>query len=185
MDASSEAAPVAKTPVAKADAPQDSRREPAIAESPKMTVALTVVAVPVGQSSFKGVDIQAAALDLNFRLGANALLERCADNGEGELIFSMAHLRKPGTFDPSTLDMLATPGLLLFMSLPGPMEEIKALDLLVVTADQLAQRLGGMICDERRNRLTNQGLLYMRNEVIEFRRKQRLWVRSSGMKDEG
>ena len=180
IDTNSEAAPIAK-----ADAPQDSRCEPAIAESLQMTVALTVVAVPVGRSSFKGGDVQAAALDLNFQLSASGLFERCADNGEGKPIFSLAHLRKPGVFDPPTLDTLTTPGLLLFMSLPGPMEEMKALDLLVVTADQLAQRLGGMICDERRNRLTNQGLLHLRNEVIEFRRKQRLWARSLETKDEG
>jgi len=171
VEVSPQAAPVAVTePV------YDSRREPAVSGPPKMTVALAVVAVPVGQSAFKWADVQAVALDLNFQLGASGLFERCTDNGEGEPIFSMAHLRKPGTFDPSIPDDLTTPGLLLFMKLPGPMEEMKALDLLVVTADQLAQRLNGMICDERRKRLTNQGLLHLRNEVVEFRRKQRLWA---------
>ena len=172
-------------PVAEAKPPNDSPQKPAIAKSPKMTVALTVVAVPVGQSSFKGLDIQTVALDLDFQLGASGLFDRCADHSSGEPIFSMAHLRKPGAFDSPSLDALTTPGLLLFMSLPGPMEEMKALDLLVVTADQLAQRLGGMICDERRNRLTNQGLLHLRNEVVEFRRKQRFWMQSSEMKDGG
>ncbi len=38
----------------------------------------------------------------------------------------------------------------------------------MVTADQLAQKLGGMICDERRNRMTNQAFLHLRNEVAEF-----------------
>jgi cell division protein ZipA len=166
-------------PVAAAEPPCDSLRESAVSRPPKMTVGLTVVAVPVGQATFKSANVQAAALDLNFQLGAGGLLERCADNGEGELIFSMAHLRKPGTFEPSMPDDLTMPGLLLFMNLPGPMEEMKALDLLVVTADQLAQRLGGMICDERRNRLTNQGLLHLRNEVVDFRRKQRLWAQSA------
>jgi len=158
---------------------RDSHRDPAISAPPKMTVALTVMAMPAAQSSFKGPDVQTAALDLNFQLGAMGFFERCTGNGEGEPIFSMAHLRKPGTFEPSILDDLTMPGLLLFMQLPGPMEEIKALDLLVVTADQLAQRLGGLICDERRNRLTNQGLLHLRNEVIDFRRKQRLWTHST------
>jgi cell division protein ZipA len=161
----------------------ESTRKPIIAEPPKMTVALTVVAVPVGQSAFKCLDIQAVALDLGFQLGASGLFERCADSGDSELIFSMAHLRKPGIFETQTLDKVTTPGLLLFMNLPGPLEEIKALDLLVLIADQLAQRLGGIICDERRNRLTQNGLLHLRNEVMEFRRKQRLWAQFSGMKD--
>ena len=165
-------------PVAAAEPPQDFRRESAVSGPPKMTVALAVVAVPVGQALFKWVDVQSVALDLSFQLGASGLFERCVNNGEGEPIFSMAHLRKPGTFESSISDDLTTPGLLLFMNLPGPMEEMKALDLLVVTADQLAQRLNGMICDERRKRLTNQGLLHLRNEVVEFRRKQRLWGQS-------
>jgi cell division protein ZipA len=167
-------------PVVQEKPSRESRQEsPVPSEPPKMTIALTVMAVPFGQSPFKGMDIQTAALDLNFQLGTGGLFERCADNSADKLIFSMAHLRKPGTFEPPILNELTTPGLLLFMNLPGPMEEIKSLDLLVVTADQLAQRLGGMICDERRKRLTNQGLLHLRNEVVEFRRKQRLWARSS------
>ncbi|MCP5159074.1 MAG: hypothetical protein H6974_07210 [Gammaproteobacteria bacterium] len=166
-------------PVIVAEPTHDSRKEPAMPEPPKMTVALTVVAVPVGQSSFKGPDIQAMAADLGFQIKANGLLERCTDNGNGEPILSMAHLRKPGVFDRQTMDDLITPGLLLFMSLPGPLEEMKALDLLVLTADQLAQKLGGMICDERRNRLTNQGLMHLRNEVVEFRRKQRAWAQAT------
>ncbi|MCB1777179.1 MAG: hypothetical protein KDI50_07070 [Candidatus Competibacteraceae bacterium] len=170
-------------PVAVAGPPDDSTRKPISTEPLKMTVALTVIAVPIGQSVFKGPDIQAVALDLNFQLGASGLFERYAESSDGEPIFSMAHLRKPGIFEASTLDGVTTPGLLVFMSLPGPMEEIKALDLLVVIADQLAQQLGGMICDERRNRLTNKGLFHLRNEVMEFRRKQRLWAQSSEMKD--
>ena len=59
------------------------------------------------------------------------------------------------------------------MKLPGPLEEMKALDLLVITADQLAQRLGGLICDEQRNRMTNQALARLRDEVAELERQRR------------
>jgi cell division protein ZipA len=163
------------------ESPHEPRREPEIPAPPKMTIALTVIA-PRGQS-FKGPNIQAAASALGFQLGVLGLFDYGQDDSDplfSMALFSMAHLRKPGMFDPQTLDDLVTPGLLLFMNLPGPLEEMKALDQLVVIADQLAQNLGGMICDERRNRLTNQGLLHLRSKVAEFQRQQRIWAQSTG-----
>lgn len=157
--------------------PNEWRREPAIPAPPKMTLALTLIA-PRGQC-FKGSTIQTVASELGFQLSPQGLFDYSLEEDRPAL-FSMAHLRKPGGFDPQTLDELATPGLLLFMHLPGPLEEMKALDQLVVTADQLTQKLGGIICDERRNRLTNQGLRHLRSKVAEFQRQQRIWAQSTG-----
>lgn len=156
----------------------ESRREPAIPPPPRMTVALTVMALR-GQT-FKGSQIQMAAEELQFRLGASGLFERFPDEETaiGGAVFSMAHLREPGTFEPLALGGLATPGLLLFMKLPGPLEEMKALELLVLAADQLARRLKGVICDERRNRMTNQSLMHLRNQVADLERRRRVWAQS-------
>lgn len=165
------------------DAPEllrPARREPSLSTPPKMTVALTIMAPP-GQP-FQGTDLQVAVEASGFRLSAVGLFERLPD---GEVhaadlpVFSMAHLRDPGIFSPASLATLTTPGLLLFMKLPGPLEEMKALDLLVLTADQLAHELGGSICDERRKRITNQGLLHLRNEVADLGRRRRAWAQSS------
>lgn len=88
-------------------------------------------------------------------------------------VFSLAHLRKPGSFQPETLDELATPGLLVFMTLPGPLDGMKALDLLVLAVDHVARKLGGVICDEHRHKLTNQGLLNLRDRVAKLERAAR------------
>ena len=80
----------------------------------------------------------------------------------------MAHLRKPGSFEPQTLEQLSTPGLLIFMSLPGPLNGTKALDLLVLAADRIARKLNGVICDEQGHRMTNQGLLALRDKVAKL-----------------
>ena len=136
-----------------------------------MTVALTVMA-PRGQP-FMGPRIQAVAEELNFRLNADGVFERFPDRetaGDAP-IFGMAHLRKPGAFDAQTLPDLSTPGLLLFMSLPGPLEGTEALDLLVISADHLARNLGGTICDEHQNRLTNPMLVRLRNQVADLERR--------------
>lgn len=170
------AEPVADAP----ESPRPTRREPSLSDPPKMTIALTVMAAQ-GQS-FAGPEIAAAVEASGFRLGAAGLFERLPD-GEVHVadppVFSMAHLREPGVFSPATLETLTTPGLLLFMKLPGPLEEIKALDLLVLTADQLARELGGTISDERRRPMTNQGLLHLRNQIADLERRRRAWAQSS------
>lgn len=136
-----------------------------------MTVVLTVLA-PRGQP-FTGPRIQAVAEELNLRLSAEGVFERFPnqETAGSAPIFGMAHLRKPGSFDLQTLGDLSTPGLLLFMNLPGPLEGTEALDLLVIDADHLARHLGGAICDERHNRLSNARLLQLRSQVADFERR--------------
>lgn len=154
----------------------ETRQQPALSPSPSMTVALTVLAPR--QQFFSGPRIRAVAEELQFRLNAEGLYERFPDEEKDDEapVFSVAHLRKPGSFEPEVLADLATPGLLLFMRLPGPLESLRALDLLVITADQLARKLGGVICDERRHRMTNQSLMHLRGEVLDLERRRRLWV---------
>lgn len=154
-----------------AEPPVEAPREADAATELSMTVVLTVMA-PRGQP-FEGPRIQAAAEELDLRLNAEGVFERFPDREAAEdgPIFRMAHLRKPGAFDPWTLQDLSTPGLLLFMNLPGPLEGTEALDLLVISADHLARNLGGTICDERHNRLTNPMLLQLRGQVADLERR--------------
>ena len=129
-----------------------------------LTVILTVLA-PRGQS-FEGPHIQDVAEAQEMQLEADGLFKRFLDRDSAAVpVFSMAHLREPGVFDPQTMATLSTPGLLLFMPLPGPLEGTEALDLLVITADHLARNLGGIISDEHHNRLTNAMLQRLRAQV--------------------
>ena len=134
----------------------------------KTTIALTVMAPR--HHLFKGTDIRAAAEEAGFQLGSTGLFERypTGETVADTPVFSLAHLRRPGSFEPPALAALTTPGLLLFMSLPGPLEGMKALDLLVLAVDQLARKLGGVICDEHRRKMTNQGLLNLRDKVAKL-----------------
>ena len=152
--------------------PREPQREPTVSPPPKMTLVLTVMA-PRHQL-FHGPRIRVVVEALQFRLSTEGLYELFPEaEADGVPVLGLAHLRKPGLFEPQTLHELHTPGLLLFMKLPGPLEEMKALELLVVTADQLAQKLSGLICDEQGNRMTNQALARLRDEVAELGRQRR------------
>ena len=138
-----------------------------------LTVALTVLA-PAGRD-FVGTEIQRIAEELELRLGAHGMFERFPSQmgADAVPVFSLAHLRKPGAFDPATLAQLTTPGLLLFMRLPGPLGGSEALDLLVISADHLVRNLGGHLGDARHQRLTNAKLLQLHEQVAEFERRWR------------
>ncbi len=133
----------------------------------KITVALTVMAPR--KRLFIGADIRLAAEEAGLQLSATGLFERYLTTElygiRGTPVFSLAHLRKPGSFDLKTLASLSTPGLLLFSNLPGSLDSIEAFDLLILTAYQLARRLSGSICDENCHRLTNKCLLDLRDKV--------------------
>ena len=60
------------------------------------------------------------------------------------------------------------------MRLPGSTESLAAIELLLSITAGLAERLEGALCDDRRLRLSIQGIEHLRSEVSEFERKRRL-----------
>ncbi len=138
-------------------------------DGPTRTVLMTIMA-PEGHF-FEGIDILEAARDLDLKLSRSGVLDCLTDTDRGgKIVFSIAHLREPGTFHLETVGDLRTPGLLLFMNLPGPSREMVSVDLMISVANQLARGLGGNLCDVERNRLDRDGLWRFRAEAARFER---------------
>lgn len=149
---------------------RDKPATPPAPSEPKMTVLLTVTA-PTGKL-YKGPSILLAAQDLKLKLHKNGVFDYFPEGqGRGKPLFGIGHLREPGIFSLESMGHLATPGLLLFMQLPGPLPAAEAVETLTSVAKQLAQKLGGSIGDERRNRLTPQALLKLKNDAVRFERR--------------
>lgn len=142
-------------------------REPETVDKPQMTVLVTVMAPPA--RPFKGSSILLAAQDLKLGLHRSGIFD-CfpRDPSQNDPVFRIAHLREPGIFDINTVGKLVTPGLLLFMQLPGPIEPLQALELMMTVAKELAEKLGGNIYDASRHKMTIQTLTKLQNEVVEF-----------------
>jgi FtsZ-interacting cell division protein ZipA len=68
---------------------------------------------------------------------------------DGRALVSAANLHKPGVFDPGNMDFQRFRGLGLFAVLPGPLPPAAALDHLLDTAGDLAQRLHARLLDEQ------------------------------------
>ena len=65
-----------------------------------------------------GADLLNTILGVGFRYGAMKIFHRhLLDDGSGPVLFSMANLLNPGTFDLNTIRQLQIPGVTLFMAL--------------------------------------------------------------------
>lgn len=123
--------------------------------------------------TFNGTDILVAAEKTSLVFGALAIFHRLLD-GRPELgpIFSMANMLKPGSFEMETLRALETPGLTLFMALPGPLSALEAWDAMLPTAQRIAELLEGEVLDEERNAVNRQRIQFMRDELRQYDRDQ-------------
>jgi cell division protein ZipA len=88
--------------------------------------------------------------------------------GEKQIVFSLANMVKPGTFDLDHIDAFSTPGVSLFMRLPGPLEGLKAFNTLLGCAQSLASYMSAEIQDDAHNPLTKQAVAQMREEIQLF-----------------
>ncbi len=97
---------------------------------------------------------------------------------DGLAMFSIANVIEPGFFDLSNLENLSTPGLAVFMQLPGPAECRYALDSLLEISKRLSKALSGELCDENRSVLTQQTITHLKDKVENYRLKQQASQRS-------
>ncbi len=89
-------------------------------------------------------------------------------------LFSVANMMEPGSFNLTTMEELATPGLILFANIARPEEAMATFSLMLETARQLARTLDGLVCDEKRSTLTKQGIDHIHSRIADFQRRSRL-----------
>ena len=120
-----------------------------------------------------GSDVVVAAEKAGLQFGDMGIFHRLASGKADEgPVFSMANMVKPGSFDMSKLDALQTPGVTLFMTLPGPLPALDAWEMLLPTAQRLAELLDASVLDEGRNALGRQRIAHLRDELRAWDRKQ-------------
>lgn len=120
---------------------------------------------------FNGADLLDIVLQCGMRYGSMDIFHRHSDTkGEGALLFSMANMVKPGTFDLDAMDEFETPGVSLFMTLPINADSMQSFDLMADTARAIAESLNGELKDEQRSVMTRQTLDHCRERIRNFER---------------
>ena len=100
-------------------------------------------------------------------------------DGQERLMFSLASVREPGTFDLSAMQDFTTDGLVMFFQVPGQVDALKAFDSMVAIARALANSLDATLYDVTHSVLTNQTIGHMREEVIACQLQHRVANRAS------
>lgn len=131
--------------------------------------------VRAANGRFAGPEIHEALETEKLKFGFHDIYHRLTEvDGVPETVFSVANMVKPGFLDPKEAEQLETPGLTLFLVLPGPLPGTEAFRDMRQTAQALAQQLGGDVLDGERNPLTVQSSQFLHDEIAELERLQRV-----------
>ncbi|ABZ77132.1 cell division protein ZipA [Shewanella halifaxensis HAW-EB4] len=117
---------------------------------PQDVLVLHVVAKEGKELS--GAELLPCLLTLNFKFGDLNIFHRHEDNaGTGKVLFSMANMVKPGVFDPDNMEQFSTQGVVLFMTLPCYGDALMNFSIMLNSAHQIADDLGGVLLDGGRD----------------------------------
>ena len=121
---------------------------------------------------FRGEDILHILLACDLRFGDMNFFHRHEfEAGRGAIQFSVANMMQPGVFDIDNMSDFNTPGLVFFVTLPGPEDMMKAFDYMLETAQAVARNLGGDVLDESRSVMTRQTLEHCRQQIRDLERR--------------
>lgn len=118
---------------------------------------------------FNGYELLQAILSVNMRYGRHQIFHRHEEKtGHGNILFSLASVVQPGTFDLSKMGGFSTPGLSLFFSAGNVRDPIAVYELMLQTAGQLMDDLGGHVLDENHQLLTPTTVVHQRRLLHEY-----------------
>ncbi|MFM2482879.1 cell division protein ZipA [Celerinatantimonas sp. YJH-8] len=147
--------------------------EPAEAIEPDDVYVLNVIA---GEGlEFEGAQLAPCLTSLGLTFGEMSIYHRHQQaNGQGALLFSVANMVKPGTFDPAHMDAFRTHGVSFFMTVPCHGEPSRNFNVMYNAAQRVVNELGGVLLDGHRNPFTEQTLRHYQQRIREYERQQLL-----------
>lgn len=119
---------------------------PAAAPRAEEKIIALLIAEREGTAIF-GSKLHSALQAQKLQFGERQIYHRME---QGMIVFSVASLLKPGTLDPAEAAGFSTPGLSVFLVLPGPVKPVAAFQDMVATARALAKSLNADVYDSKR-----------------------------------
>ena len=118
------------------------------------------------KQGFHGGDILHILLACDLRFGDMGFFHRHElEAGRGAVQFSVTNMMQPGVFDIDNMADMATPGLVFFLTLPGPDDMMQAFDYMLETAKAVARNLDADVLDESRSVVSKQTMEHSRQKI--------------------
>lgn len=131
-----------------------------------MVIAFTIMAPE--SKAFTGRAVKSALENHDLHFGDMQIYHRQTAASQKQTLFSVANILDPGTLLPGKFVSMTTPGLLIFARLPGPINGMALFDDLLETARGMNEQLGGILCDETRQPVSDSALEAMRARILDY-----------------
>ncbi|MFZ5637189.1 MAG: cell division protein ZipA [Pseudomonadota bacterium] len=129
------------------------------------------VAARAGQV-LRGPDIVVAAEKAGLSYGYMNIFHRLVDGRpDSGPIFSVANIKKPGSFEMTDIQTMETPAIAFFLTLPAPIPALDAWEKMLPTAQRMAELLDGVVLDESRNAIGRQRIAHIRDDLRAYDRQ--------------
>lgn len=127
-----------------------SKSAPTLSSAPNKEFSVQILHVMAKKPRrFNGYDLLQTLLSEGLRYGDMKIFHRHQQsNGKGPILFSLASVTEPGTFNMQTIGEFSCPGVTLFMQLSGTPFDDERYALMLETANRLAEELDGVVCDQ-------------------------------------
>jgi cell division protein ZipA len=127
-------------------------------------ILLSILAQP--NSKLSGDRINTAVRANGMVFGEMNIFHRLDERGKP--VYSLANMLEPGTFDPVSIQKMVTPGIIIFMQLPGPSDPLACFNHMLQSASRIADMLDAQLCNNRRQPLSENDTEALRKQVAAF-----------------
>jgi cell division protein ZipA len=142
--------------------------------SPKIPLQREIIFIkaPAGRP-FSGYELLQSLLSCGLRFGDKRIFHRYEQNSEAETeVFSVAAATHTGELNPAEMGEFTCLGLSLFLTLNKHVYPSVNFEMMLDTARQLAEDLGGVLLDECQELLTPEKIKKLREKIKQFETSQ-------------